>query len=295
MVKAAEKGSITDAAKVLGVTHDTMSESISQVERELGFRIFVRRKAGVAPTKRGMDMLGRARRVVDEMNAFENYYETGCSAQASFTVSTLNFGFVEQAMVCLAADPINKCCELVLESSRLSKIVADVSSGLSDLGVVYLTEENKPSTLRLLDRAGLEFEELFSATAHAWLNRSHPLANKDVVTLEDLELYPRLSFGQYCQVVNKQDVSDKPAATSYIEGVETRGSAIDPFDLLCDIEEIDGYVVWCNLQPEVMLEEQLLATLIVDAEPMAIGYAKQRGAVLGDMSVEFVEQLKRTV
>lgn len=194
----------------------------------------------------------------------------------------------------MAANPLNKCCDLVLESSRLSKIVADVSGGLSDLGVIYLTEETAPATLRLLGRAGLEFDELFSAPAHAWVNQPHPLAGKEVVILKDLELYPCFSFDQYSQVVGRKEVGDKPLSWG-IEGVEMRGSAVNPFDLLRDIEEIDGYVIWCNLQPDTMRAERLVAIPIADAVPMAIGCIKPKGTVLGDISVEVIDELKKAV
>ena len=44
----------------------------------------------------------------------------------------------------------------------------------------------------MLRQNGLEFQELFVAKPHVFLSSVHPLAEKQVVSLEDLEEYPYL-------------------------------------------------------------------------------------------------------
>ena len=64
---------------------------------------------------------------------------------------------------------------------------------------------------KAFDEAGLMFYPLRS-NAHVFIGANHPLADKDVITLDDLEPYPRYSFEQ--GVENSTSTSPKsPSAT----------------------------------------------------------------------------------
>ena len=71
MITVAEKGSITEAAKFLFISQPSLSDAVRQVEKEAGVTIFTRCRAGVALTKEGMEFLGYARQVVQQMELLE--------------------------------------------------------------------------------------------------------------------------------------------------------------------------------------------------------------------------------
>ena len=50
--------------------------------------------------------------------------------------------------------------------------------------------------MKLIRQNDLKFEELFVAKPHVFISSKHPLADKEALTLEDLEEYPYLSFEQ---------------------------------------------------------------------------------------------------
>ena len=74
MITVAEKGSITEAAKFLFISQPSLSDAVRQVEKEAGVTIFTRCRAGVALTKEGMEFLGYARQVVQQMELLEAKY-----------------------------------------------------------------------------------------------------------------------------------------------------------------------------------------------------------------------------
>ena len=49
VMKAAEKGSLTEAAKDLHVSQATLSNAITQVEDHIGFKVFNRGRKGATP------------------------------------------------------------------------------------------------------------------------------------------------------------------------------------------------------------------------------------------------------
>ena len=74
MIVVAERGSITEAAKELYISQPSLSGAIKEVEKESGITIFSRCRAGVALTKEGMEFLGYARQVVQQMELLESKY-----------------------------------------------------------------------------------------------------------------------------------------------------------------------------------------------------------------------------
>ena len=74
MITVAERGSITEAAKELYISQPSLSGAIKEVEKESGITIFSRCRAGVALTKEGMEFLGYARQVVQQMELLESKY-----------------------------------------------------------------------------------------------------------------------------------------------------------------------------------------------------------------------------
>ena len=76
------------------------------------------------------------------------------------------------------------------------EIIDDVSSGRSELGLLYLCESNESVLSKLLRKNELVFEELFTAEPHVFISRDHPLAVRARITLDELRPYPYLVFEQ---------------------------------------------------------------------------------------------------
>lgn len=54
IIKVAETGSITEAAKVLFISQPSLSNAIREIEKEAGLIIFTRSRQGIALTKEGL-------------------------------------------------------------------------------------------------------------------------------------------------------------------------------------------------------------------------------------------------
>lgn len=64
ILKVAEVGSITEAAKLLFISQPSLSNSIKETEKEAGITIFLRSRIGITLTKDGAEFLGYARQVL---------------------------------------------------------------------------------------------------------------------------------------------------------------------------------------------------------------------------------------
>jgi DNA-binding transcriptional LysR family regulator len=67
ILKVAEVGSITEAAKLLFLSQPSLSNSIKETEKEAGITIFLRSRTGITLTKDGAEFLGYARQVIQQM------------------------------------------------------------------------------------------------------------------------------------------------------------------------------------------------------------------------------------
>jgi DNA-binding transcriptional LysR family regulator len=61
----AEEGSLSAAARALGLTQPTLGRQVEALERELGVALFERHGRGLRPTPAGLDLLDHARRMGD--------------------------------------------------------------------------------------------------------------------------------------------------------------------------------------------------------------------------------------
>ena len=76
ILKVAEVGSITEAAKLLFISQPSLSNSIKETEKEAGITIFLRSRTGITLTKDGAEFLGYARQVIQQMKLLEDRYVT---------------------------------------------------------------------------------------------------------------------------------------------------------------------------------------------------------------------------
>lgn len=74
---SARLGSLTAAAKSLGVSQPAVTVQIGSLETRLGTRLLDRRSRGVVPTQAGEAVLIRARKILDEIGLLEGQLEAG--------------------------------------------------------------------------------------------------------------------------------------------------------------------------------------------------------------------------
>lgn len=67
VLMVSEAGSITEAAKKLFISQPSLSNAIREIEKEAGISIFSRSRTGITLTKEGMEFLGYARQVIQQM------------------------------------------------------------------------------------------------------------------------------------------------------------------------------------------------------------------------------------
>lgn len=286
VIAVAEKGSITEAAKDLYISQPSLSGAIKEVEKEAKLTIFNRCRSGVALTAEGMEFLGYARQVVQQMELLESRYIDNRPEKIRFCVSTQHYTFAANAFVELVQRFGQERYEFILNETQTHQIIEDVRNRFSDLGVLYLSQSNESVLRKSFEEHGLDFYELFTATPHVFLQREHPLANRKTITLIDLKPYPRLSFVQGAfesshfaeelfsnEMVDRSiRISDRAAIVNFMIG-------------------LDGYTISSGIFPRYLQGDSIISIPLAEKETMRIGYLLNKDRELSELGRIYIEAL----
>ncbi len=78
LLEVSKTGSVTQAAKKLFVSYSSVSISISNLEKELGYPLFIRSRQGLIPTPRGEKVLEHARRICQSYELLAKVDQDNC-------------------------------------------------------------------------------------------------------------------------------------------------------------------------------------------------------------------------
>lgn len=193
----AEKGTITEAANELYISQPSLTKAIKELEKEMGITIFIRTNKGIVISKDGEQFLSYARQVLEQADLLEEKYKhTNSTIKKQFCVSTQHYSFAVNAFVDLVKEYGGDKYDFSLRETQTYEIIEDVANMKSEIGILYMNSFNEVVLNKILKSKDLKFTELFVAQPHIFVSKSHPLANKKSVTMEELDEYPYLSFEQ---------------------------------------------------------------------------------------------------
>ena len=196
LIAVVNSGSINEAAKKLYISQPTLSKAIKELEREMGITILKRTSTGIVLSPDGAEFLSYARQITEQVELLENKYLDTPYQEQLLSVSTQHYSFSVDAMVKMIEHHGGDKYQFSLRETRTYEIIDDVKNLKSEIGVLYMNTFNEKILTQLLKENHLTFELLFTANPHVFISKTNPLAEKEKVTLEDLEPYPRLSFDQ---------------------------------------------------------------------------------------------------
>ena len=287
-VTVASVGTITEAAERLYITQPSLTTAIRELEKEMNLTIFIRSNRGVAVSKEGEVFLGYARQILEQTELLKEKYTNERQWGRNFCVSTQHYSFAVNAFVELIQKYAGEEYDFNLRETQTYEIIEDVALMKSELGILYLDEENQSVITKTLREKELIFTPLFDAKPHVFISSEHPLAAKKTVDWDDLEPYPYLSFEQgehnsfyyaeerYSRVLRKKNIRVRDRATL--------------FNLLIGL---NGYTVCSGVIDENLNGKNIIAVSLKEQGMMQIGYICHKRAVLGRLASAYIEALKQ--
>ena len=196
VVTIAEIGTISKAAEELCVSQPSLTKALKELEKEMQITIFDRTNKGIHVSREGEIFLGYARQVLEQAALIEEKYKHKSGGKQEFCISTQHYSFAVNAFVDVIRKFDARKYDFTLRETQTYEIIEDVAKLKSEIGILYTSSQNETIIMKLIRQNDLKFEELFVAKPHVFISSKHPLADKEALTLEDLEEYPYLSFEQ---------------------------------------------------------------------------------------------------
>lgn len=196
IITVAETGNITEAAENLFISQPSLTSAIHAIEKEMNVTIFTRSNKGVVVTREGEELLSYARQVLEQANLMQEKFCGESNRNPRFSVSCQHYSFAVNAFADVVKKYESDRYDFTLRETQTFEIIEDVSLGKSEIGVMYLSDNNEEVMKKLFKKYEITFEELFVAKPHVFISKKHPLTKNEVITLEELEPYPYLSFEQ---------------------------------------------------------------------------------------------------
>ena len=290
IVTVAETGTITEAANQLYISQPSLTNAIHELEKEMHITIFHRSNKGIRLSKEGEDFLGYARQVLEQASILEDKYKKNNGGKKKFCVSTQHYSFAVNAFVDLIQEYGQEEYDFSLRETQTYEIIEDVAHMRSEIGILFLNEFNETVLQKILKSNDLKFHELYVARPHVFLSSHHPLAQKSVITNEELQQYPYLSFeqGEHNSFYYSEEIFSVEEKKKNIR-VRDRATL---FNLLIGL---NGFTVCSGVIDEELNGKDIIAVPLDGEGGMHIGYVTHKNVSLSRLGEIYVEALKRYI
>ncbi|WP_432735108.1 LysR family transcriptional regulator [Maridesulfovibrio sp. FT414] len=194
----AEELHFGNAAEKLHIQQPPLSRQIQSMEEDLGVTLFKRTNRKVELTAEGRYLLKEAREILSIMDRARTRLQAMGDGRAGKLHVSFIYLALSSAFPGIVGDFIREYPEVdvsLYDENTYHQINA-VKEGTRHVGFV---------TMKLLDLLGLESMVVHRSTTCAAIPASHPLAEKDVLTLKDLSELPYIcSTDSYCRMRVKE-------------------------------------------------------------------------------------------
>ncbi len=290
IVTVAETGNITEAAKRLFISQPSLTNAIRELEKEMQITIFNRTNKGVIISNEGDTFLSYARQVLEQVGLLEEKFLNVKEQRPHFSVSCQHYSFAVNAFVDVIQEFDANQYDFTLRETQTYEIIEDVSRLKSEIGILYVSSKNEEIIMKLIKQNGLKFEELFMAKPHVFICSKHPLADREQISLEDLEEYPYLSFeqGEYNSFYFAEEILSTLDRKKNIK-VRDRATL---FNLVIGL---NGYTVSSGVISRELNGENIVARELLVDEYMKIGTITQKNMPLSRYGNAYMEALKQHI
>ncbi len=140
----ADCGSMNEAAKHLFLSQPSLSETIKELEQEIGMQIFLRSNRGIVITPEGEEFLGYARQVTEQFGLLQSRYVEK-QTREKFSVSMQHYTFAVNAFVETVKRAGIDSYEFAANETTTYDVMENVRNFKSEIGVLYLNDLRRSS------------------------------------------------------------------------------------------------------------------------------------------------------
>ena len=288
-----ESGSMNKASEILYISQPSLTSSIQELEKELGITVFNRSGRGVTLTNDGVEFIQYARQVVQQYDGLLDKYSGAETRKKKFGISTQHYSFAVKSFVDMVKQFDTVEYEFSISETKTIEVIDDVSSGKSEIGILYLNDFNRKAISRFLKGNNLVFHHLINCSAYVYLWKGHPLAKNSSIRFEELEDYPCLSFDQ--GAAGSFYFMEEILSTSEYPRMIKANDRATMLNLMIGL---NGYTLCSGIISEELNGSDYTAVPFEAEEDavgseMEIGYIVRKNMILSQMGELYIKELKK--
>ena len=280
--------SMNEAAHELFISQPSLSASMKELEEETGIQIFRRTNRGISLTPQGEEFLGYARQVVEQYNLIEMKYIDKTEVKKRFSVSMQHYTFAVDAFVEMVKQFGMDEYEFAVHEEKTYEVIEDVRDFKSEIGILYLNNFNKNVLNKLFNEYGLEFTPILTCGIYVYIWKGHPLADNKVITIEELEEYPCLSFEQGSN--NSFYFAEEVLSTYQYKRLIKANDRATMLNLMVGL---NGYTLCSGIICEGLNGNDYRAVKLDSDEDMTIGYIRRKDVEISPLGRKYLEEISR--
>lgn len=257
-----EEGSFSAAARAQFVTVQAVSKAIADLERELGRALFIRENRCVRPTEFGLAFHTKALPALTAFESLETFAQDYDSNEGDRPLRML---------LCAPAFPNNEVVVPNIATLLGKAVDVDVEMTLATVedGLAALFSEQADAiiTIGTCSRQGIECAPVGTMQTAVSMQKTHPLAAKQTVTIEDLNPYPALQAKEF------DDFAESIMSLYREHGLTSpclHVSMDDEEGDIADFLDQGGYVFCANIPPLFANMEDVAMVPIDPADAVAV-------------------------
>lgn len=208
LVDVAETKSITHSAKRLFISQQRLSQIIQRMETELKVPLLHRHRQGVTLTEAGVVMVEKAQEIIEKYDELWRAVRPYAQVHAGNLSGQLVIGIVPFLGLNLLPEVLGlfhkqyPAVQVQIHEKQPEEIMCEVQKGDMDIGLVILPEYWLEDKIPNCDGT---FEKVFEDEMLAVVAKQSPLAQKKIISVKDLQLYPVAfyNFGAYVDTIGQ--------------------------------------------------------------------------------------------
>ena len=288
VIEVANSSSMNEAARNLFISQPSLSSSVRDLEEEVGVELFRRTNRGISLTPEGEEFIWYARQVVEQYQLIEARYISKEQIRKKFSVSMQHYSFAVNAFVEMVKQFGMDEYEFAIHETKTYEVIEDVRNFRSEIGILYINDFNRKVLMKLFHESGLEFHEILKCGIYVYMWKGHPLADRKLLTLEELADYPCLSFeqGNYNSFYFAEEVLSTYDYKQFIK-------ANDRATMHNLMVGLNGYTLCSGILCEKLNGSEFCAVKLKSDERMTIGYLVRKGVAISPLGKKYLEEIAK--
>ena len=167
---------MSKAAEKLYVSQPALSKGMSELEKELGCQLFIRKASNIVLTEEGKRCLEYSKKIISLCNEMPEYIKQ--KETKSLKVGYVIVGYLEYLLNIINDKEELKDISIIPIYGTTNEIVKKLEDNELDLAILPCLEIEKTKNIR--------HQIINKSKLHALVNKNHPLFSNDYVTIDDL-------------------------------------------------------------------------------------------------------------